>query len=54
VAAEPAPEQELSEDFQELESQSSYSFTEMPVEKIKAYDPVKRAQGRKRELPPSR
>lgn len=41
-------------DLQELESQSSFTNIEYPVEKIRAYDPVKNAQGRKRELPPSR
>jgi large subunit ribosomal protein L5 len=41
-------------DFQELESQSSLTDVEYPAEKIGAYDPVKKAQGRKRELPPSR
>jgi hypothetical protein len=46
--------QEVSPDVQELESQSSFSTTDYSTEKIEAYDPVKRAQGRKRELPPSR
>lgn len=46
--------EEFSEDLQELESSSSYSPTDIPAEKIKAFDPVKRAQGRKRQLPPSR
>src|SRR5277367_4213903 len=54
ASAEAAPVQQVSEDLQELESNSSYSSAEILTEKIKAYDPVKRAQGRRRELPPSR
>jgi large subunit ribosomal protein L5 len=42
------------EDLQDLESQSTFSSSEFELEKIKAYDPVKRAQGRKKELPSSR
>jgi hypothetical protein len=53
VAAAPAP-QEVSEDFRDLESKSSLFTAFSPDEKIKAYDPIKRTQGRKRELPPSR
>jgi large subunit ribosomal protein L5 len=53
-AAAAAAPQEVSEDFQDLESQSSLSPQFSPDEKIKAYDPIKRAQGRRRELPPSR
>jgi hypothetical protein len=49
-----ASRKEATEDLQDLESQSSFSANDYPAEKIKAYDPVKRAQGRKRELPPSR
>ena len=45
---------ETPEDLEDLESQSSFSPSELEPEKIKAYDPVKRAQGRRRELPPSR
>ena len=45
---------ELSEDFKELDSQSSFISNGPPDEKIKAFDPVKRASGRRRELPPSR
>ena len=46
--------QELSKDLQELESASSYFQASTPAEDIKAYDPIKRAQGRRRQLPPSR
>ncbi|TVY20153.1 putative mitochondrial 54S ribosomal protein L7 [Lachnellula arida] len=46
--------QETSEDFQDLESQSALTPTEISQETIEAYDPVKRSQGRKRELPASR
>ncbi|KAF7926313.1 uncharacterized protein EAE98_006608 [Botrytis deweyae] len=49
VAAKESPE-----DFQDLESQSSFASTSVPNEVIETYDPVKRAQGRKRELPSSR
>jgi hypothetical protein len=45
---------EVSEDLQDLESQSSLSTPFSPDERIKAYNPIKRAQGRKRQLPPSR
>jgi len=41
-------------DFRDLESESSLLSNFTPDEKIKAYDPAKRAQGRTRELPPSR
>jgi large subunit ribosomal protein L5 len=54
ASAEATAPQEVSEDFQDLESQSSLSTQFTSDEKIKAYDPVKRAHGRKRELPPSR
>ncbi|KAK6595489.1 54S ribosomal protein L7 [Botrytis cinerea] len=49
VAARESPE-----DFQDLESQSSFASTSVPSEVIDTFDPVKRAQGRKRELPSSR
>jgi large subunit ribosomal protein L5 len=42
------------EDFQELESQSSLTSSGPSEDVIKTYDPVKRSQGRRRELPPSR
>jgi large subunit ribosomal protein L5 len=54
ASAEATASQELLEDFQDLESQSSLSTQFTPDEKITAYDPIERAKGRKRELPPSR
>ena len=54
AAAESSLRQEISEDLQELELTSSYSPTDIPAAKIEAFDPVKRAQSRKRQLPPSR
>jgi hypothetical protein len=48
VSKEPLP------DFEDLESQSSLSSTGPSNQIIKTYDPVKRAQRRKKELPPSR
>ncbi|PMD28430.1 ribosomal protein L5 [Hyaloscypha hepaticicola] len=53
VAAAPA-RGEVPEDFRDLESESSLFTAFSPDEKIKAYDPIKRTQARKRELPPSR
>jgi large subunit ribosomal protein L5 len=41
-------------DINDLESQSSFSSSGPTAEIIEAYDPVKRAQARRRELPPSR
>ena len=41
-------------DLEELEPQSSFSATNYSTQKIEAFDPAKRAKGRKRELPPSR
>jgi large subunit ribosomal protein L5 len=43
-----------SQDLQDLESNTSFSALEIQDEKVATYDPVKRAQGRKRELPASR
>lgn len=54
ASSEASSTQEISQDLQELESISSYSPSDIPTESIKAYDPVKRAQGRRRQLPPSR
>lgn len=45
---------EYSTDIQDLESQSSFQSTGPSEEIIEAYDPIKRAQARRRELPPSR
>jgi hypothetical protein len=41
-------------DLEELESQSPFSSNDYASEKIQAYDPIKRTQARKRELPRSR
>jgi len=49
-----AASQELSEDIQELESQSSLAWTDSSAENANAFDPIKRAKGRKQQLPPSR
>ncbi len=47
--------EQVSEDYQDLESQSSFlSNTPFEEEKIKSWNPIKRAQGRRRQLPPSR
>jgi hypothetical protein len=51
VAAAP---KEVSEDFQDLESNTSMFTAFSPDDETKAYDPIKRTQGRRRELPPSR
>jgi large subunit ribosomal protein L5 len=42
------------EDIGDLESKSSFSVSGPSEEIIREYDPVKRAQARRRELPPSR
>ncbi len=54
ASTEAAAVQNISEDIQDLEAQSTFSSTLAPDEKIKSYDPIKRAQGRRRELPSSR
>lgn len=46
--------QEAADDFQELESQSALTSSEFPPEAVEGWDPVKKSQGRTRELPPSR
>jgi large subunit ribosomal protein L5 len=45
---------ESSADIEELESNSSFTTRGPSEEAIKKYDPVKRSQARRRELPPSR
>jgi large subunit ribosomal protein L5 len=45
---------EPSADMEELESNSSFTKSGPSEEAIKKYDPVKRSQARRRELPPSR
>ena len=54
ASGEAAAAKEIPEDFQDLESQSSITSTELPAEIIKTFDPVKRSRERRRELPPSR
>lgn len=41
-------------DIEELESQSAFTASDFSEETIKKFDPVKRSQARRRELPPSR
>ena len=55
ASAGTAIKEEAPSDFQDLELQSSFAV-KLPSDdgKITEFDPVKRAQGRKRELPPSR
>jgi large subunit ribosomal protein L5 len=45
---------EFSIDMEDLESQSSFTTSGPSEEKIKKFDPIKRSQARRRELPPSR
>lgn len=54
ASSEAAAPREAPEDFQDLESESAFISIGPAGEKVKTYDPVKRAQGRRRELPPSR
>ncbi|KAA8563723.1 hypothetical protein EYC84_011742 [Monilinia fructicola] len=54
ASGEAVAAKELPQDFQDLESQSSFTSTTVPNEVIDSFDPIKRAQGRKRELPASR
>lgn len=50
-----SPVNDINDDLGDLESQSSFSApSEISPNKIKEYDPVKRAEGRKRQLPASR
>jgi hypothetical protein len=53
-ASSAAARHELSEDTQDLESQSSFSSEAFSEEAIQSYDPVKRASSRKTQLPRSR
>jgi len=54
ASGQAAAVQEASDDLQDLESQSALTSTEFSPETIKGYDPVRRSQGRKRQLPASR
>lgn len=49
-----APAQEQPSDLQDLESQSSFLTDGATPQEIKSYDPVKRAESRKKQLPRSR
>ena len=52
---QPTPTDDIKDDYEDLESKSSFSSpSEVSPSKIKEYDPVKRAEGRKRQLPASR
>lgn len=53
-AAEARQEASLSEDLQDLESESSFTSTAELSEKIGGFDPAKTAQRRQGRLPPSR
>ena len=53
-ASTEAGAQETSEDFQDLESKSSLLSNGAVDEKVKSYDPIKRSQGRRTQLPASR
>jgi len=54
ASGQAAAVQEASEDLDDLEPQSALTSIELPSEAAKAYDPIKRSQGRKRQLPASR
>lgn len=54
ASSEASYAQDVAADLHELESQSSFSTTDYSKEKIEAFDPVKKAKARKRELPASR
>ncbi|TAQ89782.1 hypothetical protein B7494_g1863 [Chlorociboria aeruginascens] len=54
ASEEATSKQEVSSDLRELESSSSISSVGFSPLGVEGYDPVKRAQGRRRELPPSR
>ncbi|ESZ93560.1 hypothetical protein SBOR_6043 [Sclerotinia borealis F-4128] len=54
ASGEAVAAKEITEDFQDLESESSFSSINVPSDVIDSFDPIKRAQGRMRELPASR
>jgi hypothetical protein len=54
ASGEPALKTAISNDLGDLEAHSSFTSAALSLEKAKAYNPVKRAQDRSRELPPSR
>ena len=54
ASGQAAAVQEALEDLQDLESQSALTSTEFSPETAEGYDPVKRSQARRRQLPASR
>jgi len=52
--SEAALQRAINEDLKDLESNSSFEAPALDLEKARAYDPVQRAQARRRELPASR
>lgn len=54
TSAGAAPSQDVAAELQDLETQSSFTTSDYPKEKIEAFNPEKRAQGRKLQLPASR
>src|SRR3954463_1689504 len=54
ASGEAVAAKEIPGDFEDLESQSSIASVEVPEDVLKSFDPIKRAKGRKYQLPPSR
>ncbi|PQE08946.1 54S ribosomal L7 protein [Rutstroemia sp. NJR-2017a WRK4] len=54
ASGEAAAAKEIPQEFEDLESQSSIASVEVPEDVLKSFDPIKRAKGRKYQLPPSR
>jgi large subunit ribosomal protein L5 len=54
ASGEAVAAKEIPEDFDDLESHSSIASTEVPEDVLKSFDPIKRAKGRKYQLPASR
>lgn len=53
-ASTEAATKNVSQDLEDLEPRSSYSPISVADEEVGTYDPVKRVQQRRRQLPPSR
>ena len=49
-----AVQEEASEDLMDLESESALTSTAEPAAKVADYDPIKRVENRRGQLPPSR
>lgn len=47
-------EGKVAQDIQELEGRSTFTLSSELDEHVSSYDPAKRAQGRRKQLPPSR